>query len=349
MRLKLKNIRAILAAGWLMLSVAPSHGDPPVPPTGDSASPAKVSATRAATVPAGTLTVAILNFKADTPAMPDLGQQISDVLVAALADQPGITLVDRSSIDKTLKELELSKTGLVSTQTALKVGKLVGAKILISGYVIPVGKDIYITAKIIGVETTLVKGVMVIGKDQPASDLGPLLMQLSEKLSHKLVESGQELIAHPTDSDPLPALKARLQKKALPKVAVTIPEQHITSAAPARDPAVETEIRKLLLECGFTVIDAPESEWPHAGVEVGITGAAFTERAGQIGSLITCTDRVEIKLTNLPQGTLRLSDRDNGRAVDLAENLAAKTALQKSGRALGIRILEHFADTLPTK
>ena len=29
--------------------------------------------------------------------------------------------------------------------------------------------------------------------------------------------------------------------------------------------------------------------------------------------------------------------------------LAAKTALQKSGRVLGLRILEHFADTLPAR
>ena len=42
-----------------------------------------------------------------------------------------------------------------------------------------------------------------------------------------------------------------------------------------------------------------------------------------------------------------LSDRQTARAVDLAENIAGKTALQKAAHLLGIRILNHFADTLP--
>jgi hypothetical protein len=48
-------------------------------------------------------------------------------------------------------------------------------------------------------------------------------------------------------------------------------------------------------------------------------------------------------------GKVFLSDRQTARAVDLAENTAGKTALQKAGHALGLRILGYFADTLPSK
>jgi hypothetical protein len=136
----------------------------------------------------------------------------------------------------------------------------------------------------------------------------------------------------------------------LPKVSVQITERHVAEVRAARvDPAVETEIRKLLIDCGFTVVDGDALDQAKGGVEVTITGEAFSEFAARIGNLYSCTDRVEIKVTNVADKTLRVSDRDSSRAVDLAENLAAKTALQKSGRVLGIRILEHFAETLPGK
>jgi hypothetical protein len=40
-------------------------------------------------------------------------------------------------------------------------------------------------------------------------------------------------------------------------------------------------------------------------------------------------------------------NRSTTRAVDLAENTAGETALKRGGRDLGIRLLQHFADTLP--
>ena len=44
-----------------------------------------------------------------------------------------------------------------------------------------------------------------------------------------------------------------------------------------------------------------------------------------------------------------LADRVTARAADLSENVASKKALQSAGRAMGIRVLEHFAETLPVK
>jgi predicted hydrocarbon binding protein len=44
---------------------------------------------------------------------------------------------------------------------------------------------------------------------------------------------------------------------------------------------------------------------------------------------------------------VQLADRTTQRAVDLSENIAAKTALQKAGRELGIKLLKHFDEHLP--
>jgi hypothetical protein len=194
-----------------------------------------------------------------------------------------------------------------------------------------------------------VDGVVV--KGDKDGEIGTLVMQLAERLAKRIPEAGPKLIAaDDTVFDPVPGLKKKLAGRKLPKVSVQVTERHVAEARAARvDPAVETEIRQLLIQCGFTVVDGDALDQAKAGVEVAVTGEAFSEFAARIGNLYSCTDRVEIKVTNLADKTLRVSDRDNNRAVDLAENLAAKTALQKSGRVLGIRILEHFAETLPVK
>jgi TolB-like protein len=295
------------------------------------------------------LTVAVLDFQASMPGNPELGQQLSETLTAALSGEPGYSLVDRSSLGHTLTEHELTMSGLVSTDQAAKIGKLVGAKILVTGKVFQLDKQIFITAKLIGVETSLVDGIVI--KGEKDAEIGTLAMQLAERLAKRIPEAGPKLTASDAAVfDPVPGLKKKLEGRVLPKVSVHVIERHVAEIRAARvDPAVETEIRQLLLQCGFTVVDGDATDDAKAGVTVAITGEAFSEFGARIGTLFSCTDRVEVKVTNLADKTLRISDRDNNRAVDLSENLAAKTALQKSGRALGIRILEHFVETLPAK
>ena len=113
-----------------------------------------------AKAPAG-LTVAILDFTASDPATPNLGSEVAAALSAMLSGESGVTLVERQSLAQTLREHELNLTGLVNDEQAVKVGKLVGAKIMVTGRAFRLGKDLFITAKLIGTETSLVEGVMV--------------------------------------------------------------------------------------------------------------------------------------------------------------------------------------------
>ncbi|HEX4056414.1 MAG TPA: CsgG/HfaB family protein [Tepidisphaeraceae bacterium] len=293
------------------------------------------------------LTVAILDFETDTPGAPDLGSQISETLSATLSGEPGFTLVDRAEISKVLSEHSMNLSGLMNPNDAIKVGKLVGAKILVTGRAFALDKQVFITAKLISTETSLVQGVLVRG-DKDA-DLASLVLSLSDKVAAKLRETGPQLVAaDDTMTDPLPALKERLSKLKLPKVTVQVTERHIAALLAVRiDPAVDTELQQMLTQCGFTVIDGDETQQVEAGVSVVISGEGFSEYAARIGNLVSCIGRVEIKVTDRKTGEVLFSDRQTARAVDLAENTAGKTALQKAAHALGIRILSHFADTLP--
>jgi hypothetical protein len=330
------------------------------------------------------LTVAVLDFTSADATNPNAGSELASALTAMLSGEAGITLVERQSLMQTLHEHELNLTGLVHDDQAIKVGKLAGAKIMVTGRSFPLGKDLLITAKIIGTETSLVESVVV--KDAVPGDMGAMVVQLSEKVAATLRQSGPKLVAAPDDlMDPVPALKKKLADRRKPVVAVIVREQHhgATQAASRDviDPAVETEIKKLLIECGFTVQDIPQnvltdlrkewtviehvsdwrtdfyrrwrvtddSAWPRSmqKVEVLIAGEAFSEFAARIGNIVSCSARVEIDVAARDSGKILLADRATTRAADLSENIAGKKALQNGGRAMAIRILENFAETLP--
>jgi TolB-like protein len=318
----------------VLLAVSSSAAEKPAETPGAVKAPPKV-------------TVAVLDFSASVPGNAELGQQVGEALTATLSGESGFTLVDRATLARTLQEQELNLTGVISPEQATKIGKLVGAKILVTGKVFVLDKQIFMTAKLIGTETSLVDGIIV--KGEKDADLGGLLMQLSEKLAKRLPEAAPKLIAADDLAlDPIPALKKRLAALKLPKLSVSVTERHVQEVRAARaDPAVETEVRMLLVQCGFTVIDGDAKDQAKAGVEVNVTGEGFTEFGARIGNLISCNDRVEIKLTRVADGKVLLADRDTGRSVDISENLAAKTALQKSGRVLAIRIMEYFVENLP--
>ena len=326
--------------------------------------PAAAKAAAPTTAPREGLPVAVLDFAASSPGEPNLGPQISEALTALLSGTPGIRLVERSTVARVLQEQELNLSGVVDMEQAVKVGKLVGARILIVGKAFPMGEKMFITAKLIGTETSLVDGVLV--KGDLSADIGQLVVELAEKLTARLREVGPKLVAQDdAGRDPLPALQAKFAGLKKPKVAVIVPERHMAQQPVRRpDPAVETEIKLLLRECGFTVQDVKQNEleefartatqmepglWPRelAGVDYVIVGQGFSEFAARIGNLVSCAGRAEINVIARTSGHIEYADRTTERGVDLSENIAAKTALQKAGRTLGLRTLEYLSQNLP--
>ena len=94
--------------------------------------------------------------------------------------------------------------------------------------------------------------------------------------------------------------------------------------------------RSLILgECGFRLTD-DRSNTP-ASIE--LVGDALSEFGMRRGNLVTCTARVEIKVRALEGGTILRVDRQTSVAVDVAEQIAAKTALQNAALALAERII----------
>jgi TolB-like protein len=336
-------------------NAAPTAAPPPPSPTAP-----------AAPAPAAALTLAVLDFECADKLNPHQGREIAEVIAAMLAGRPGLRIVDRQSLNRVIEEQATNLTGLVQGDQAVRIGQLVGAKLIVTGRSFMLGDKTFVTARIVGVETSLVEGVLVRG-DGP---LDELTVELAEKVAAKIAERGRELVAAATDGDPVPALIAQLHGRQKPVLAILVAEHHVAAASEARtagsasDPAVESEIKKMLLDAGFQIVDLPQNDladwasamqdgrhepWPRSlrEVDLVVTGKAFSEFGARIGNLVSCSARAEINVIQRSDGRIVLADRTTAPGVHLQEQIAGKTALQNAGRTLGLHLLQHFAATLP--
>jgi curli biogenesis system outer membrane secretion channel CsgG len=309
---------------------------------------------------AGLISIAVLDFQAKDRANDELGAEVAVIVSAMLSTNDQFQLVERENLEKILDEAELNLTGLVDSDQAIRIGKLTSAQVIVVGRMFNLGQKNFVTAKLIGTETSRVKAVSVSGDVN--DDIGELALMLAEKLNEELLASGDQIVGKtPVVEDRLPELVKRLAKiKDKPTLAVIVTEEHIPGPRPleqAIDPAVETELKKHLSDAGFDIKDVKENElaewaaqydngaaWPRSldGVDIVVTGEAFSQFALRIRNLVSCTARAEINVISRKEGKIILADRATSRAIDLAEHISGKTALQKSGYTLSTRLLEKL-------
>jgi len=78
---------------------------------------------------------------------------INESALVSLAQTPGLTLVERTRLDAVRAEQNLARQGLLDTDDAIEVGKLLGAHYIVTGQVIPMSAQVIIFARVIHVQT----------------------------------------------------------------------------------------------------------------------------------------------------------------------------------------------------
>jgi len=274
-------------------------------------------------------TVAILPFDTNSKLdMDDLGKEFPLLLNAYMSASGNLAFVERGEIDKALDETALGISGTVDPATAAQIGYLTGAQILVTGRIFPVQKDLFIVAKIIGVETGRVYGETA--KIPLQGDVDQAAQALAEKVSGSIEAKGDTLIAKiKAKEDVVASLKSVVKGKDLPTVSVAIEEESL--GRDLVDPAAQSEITFILHQLGFTVIDPAES---NVRADIEISGEAFSEFGMRKGSLVSSKGRVEIKAVDTKTGELVSVGRHVAVAVDLSREIAGKAAISKAAANL---------------
>lgn len=105
-----------------------------------------------------TKTVAVVDFENHTGSAQNdnLKRGISESLMSKLSQRPELTLVERSQLDKAIKELGFSQSVYANASQAKEIGKMINADYLVTGNVIKAGNRFEINVRMIEVETAKV-------------------------------------------------------------------------------------------------------------------------------------------------------------------------------------------------
>ena len=104
------------------------------------------------------LIVAVVDFtniKKD-PALDYLVKGIPESIITYLGKSGKLEIVERSRLEAALREMQLTMSGIVDEQTAVEVGKAVGANAIMVGSFLQIGNLIRINTRLIDVKTSRV-------------------------------------------------------------------------------------------------------------------------------------------------------------------------------------------------
>jgi hypothetical protein len=300
--------------------------------------PPATNAPSAATAPdAEPLATAVLNFQSSDDILEKQGADATALLAADLSSSEHANMVERQEVSKILNEQELGASGVVSADTAAKIGSLTGAQVLVTGRIFAAGNQYVLVAKVMSTETSRVYGVTT-----SLASMGNLtqgMLDLSAKIDAVLGTHRDVLVAkQETPDQRLERLRGLVAKGDLPVVSVKIDEKDYTQET--IDPAAQTEIAMLLQKLGFQVVDADQT---HKAADIAITGEAFSEVGAFHGNLVSGRGRIEIKVTRGTSQELLLADRETQIAVAVGARTAGKDSLQKAADKLMERILPKLA------
>lgn len=131
--------------------------------------------------------VVVLPFDNDAvgPAARDfdgVGKGVQDFLITDLASNPAVRLVDRSHVDAVMREQGMIAAGQVDPETAVRLGKILGAQYaVVGGFFADAKGNAVLTGRTIDIETTQIANPeRVAGK---TDDVLALVTQLSARLA----------------------------------------------------------------------------------------------------------------------------------------------------------------------
>jgi len=241
------------------------------------------------------------------------GKSVSELIFVHLQESGVANLVERAELDKALNELHLSAVGLVSPETQLKLGRLIGAKILLTGSLFETAGKKYAVVKLIGTETSRVLGCSVSG----IGDFPEFAPELAAKIVARLQKESEKLLPKKTTffsaADRLAEVKGR-QRRVFLKV-----DEDPGLAVP--DPASEIALKKLLLALGFQVVDL------RSEAEFAILCEALASNAGQFQKFSSAAARVELSVYRVENNELLAAGAGKETVAGATYIIAAKDAI----------------------
>jgi TolB-like protein len=144
------------------------------------------------------LAVLYFDYAGTNKELEGLKKGLASMMITDLIGVKGLKVVERARLQAVIKELKLNASRKVDKKTALKIGKLVGARYLVLGTYIFAVKQLVIEARVLDAQTGVYIGVAAraAGTAETFLDVQKalskrLLSQLRVKLPHMAKKAGK--------------------------------------------------------------------------------------------------------------------------------------------------------------
>lgn len=168
------------------LNVVPpsqSSSPPSVPQSSQPVVPQTQPQDQTPPAPAEEVKIAVLNFQG-LLVPEELGMAVAEIFRTKIVGLGNYTVIERGMIEQVLQEQELQLTGAVDSETAVEIGKLVGAKFVIIGSVVKTGAVYTINSRLIDVETGIAKvgeNIQGEGEEEIPNMVHELILRMIQK------------------------------------------------------------------------------------------------------------------------------------------------------------------------
>nr|MBI3612537.1 hypothetical protein [Nitrospirota bacterium] len=154
------------------------------------------------------LVLSVLYFE-DRTKIPDLAwlrRGMADMLVAEFARNPSLVVVQRERLEEVFREQAFQLSGRVADESSVRVGRMTGATVLVSGSMSYVDGQVRIDAQLMGVEQGIILGTA--SAQGPASDVSATARSLVAKVVELLPSGGHRVVTEGEGQNLVQAAKA---------------------------------------------------------------------------------------------------------------------------------------------
>lgn len=132
-------------------------------------------------------TIALLDFSNnslfDKEKYSSLSSGLAEIMITELSKVQAFKLVERKKLNSLIEEMQLSQSGLMSEESSVQVGKLMGAQYLVFGsYMVDTKDKVRIDVRIVEVET----GLTI--KAEEVTDKLSKIFDIIKKLNEKIIQ-----------------------------------------------------------------------------------------------------------------------------------------------------------------
>jgi TolB-like protein len=114
-----------------------------------------------------------------------VGKGITEILINDMANNPNVRIVERERVQALITEQNLTRQGSIDPQTAIRLGKIVGAQYMVTGGFMSDGRGTFVlTARAVNVETSQISNPTRL--TSKGDDVLALIAQLSTKLNTEM-------------------------------------------------------------------------------------------------------------------------------------------------------------------